>query len=101
MSGSIRCHHYNVSYLATEVKLPESQLQDDSGAGPKPINAIFHLSMSFKESGLSRLVHAGSWQKANELVAKENTMSRSLGHKTTKRFLWKVQVEGHQNQTTL
>lgn len=67
--------------MSTEVKLPESQLQDDAGAGPKPTesrpkstDAIRHLSMSFEESGLSRLVHAGSWQKANELVAKEDAM---------------------------
>ena len=67
--------------MSTEVKLPESQPQDDAGAGPKPTesrpkstDAIRHLSMSFEESGLSRLVHAGSWQKANELVAKEDAM---------------------------
>ena len=67
--------------MSTEVKLPESQLHDDAGAGPKPTesrpkstDAIRHLSMSFEESGLSRLVHAGSWQKANELVAKEDAM---------------------------
>lgn len=67
--------------MSAEVKLPESQLHDDAGAGPKPTesrpkstDAIRHISMSFEESGLSRLVHAGSWQKANELVAKENAM---------------------------
>lgn len=38
--------------MSTEVKLPESQLQDDAGAGPKPTesrpkstDAILHLSM--------------------------------------------------------
>ena len=51
--------------MSTEVKLPESQLQEEAGAGPKPTksrpkstDAICHLSMSFEESGLSSLVHA-------------------------------------------
>ena len=34
-------------------------------------------------------------------LPKKMQCTRSLEHKTTKRFLWKVQVEGHQNQTTL
>ena len=86
--------------MSTEVKLPESQLHDDAGAGPKPTesrpkstDAIRHLSMSFEESGLSRLVHAGSWQKANELVAKENAMYPVPGTQNNQAFLWKVQRE--------
>ena len=79
--------------MSTEVKLPESQLHDDAGAGPKPTesrpkstDAIRHLSMSFEESGLSRLVHAGSWQKANELVAKENAMYPVPGTQNNQAF---------------
>lgn len=72
--------------MSTEVKLPESQLQDDAGAGPKPTDAIRHLSMSFEESGLSRLVHAGSWQKADELVAKENAMYPVPGTQNNQAF---------------
>lgn len=79
--------------MSTEVKLPESQLHDDAGAGPKPTesrpkstDAIRHLSMSFEESGLSRLVHAGSWQKADELVAKENAMYPVPGTQNNQAF---------------
>ena len=79
--------------MSTEVKLPESQLQDDAGAGPKrtesrpkSTDAIRHLSMSFEESGLSRLVHAGSWQKADELVAKENAMYPVPGTQNNQAF---------------
>ena len=61
-----RQQHLN-KLMSTEVKLPEAQLQEEAGAIPKPTDslskstdAICHLSMSFKESGLSRLVHAGS-----------------------------------------
>ena len=79
--------------MSTEVKLPESQLQDDAGAGPKPTeshpkstDAIRQLSMSFEESGLSGLVHAESWQKANELVAKENAMYPVPGTQNNQAF---------------
>lgn len=87
--------------MSTEVKLPESQLQDDAGAGPKPTesrpkstDAIRHLSMSFEESGLSRLVHAGSWQKADELVAKENAMYPVPGTQNNQAFFVESASEG-------
>ena len=89
--------------MSTEVKLPESQLHDDAGAGPKPTesrpkstDAIRHLSMSFEESGLSRLVHAGSWQKANELVAKENAMYPVPGTQNNQAFFVESRELKHQ-----
>ena len=93
--------------MSTEVKLPESQLQDDAGAGPKPKAALNQL-MPFasyqcdsKSLAYQDLCMQDYGKKQMNWLPKKMQCTRSLGHKTTKRFSWKVQVEGHQNQTTL
>lgn len=59
--------------MATELK--PTQPQQDAGACPNQLtDPICRLSISFEDCVLSRLAHAGSWQKASELVPKKDSM---------------------------
>lgn len=76
MSSTQRQRHID-KLMAIEVKPVE--VQQAVGAQPKPTDAACNLSISFEESGLSRLVHAGSWLKASELVQKQNSICPAPG----------------------
>ena len=71
MSPAQRQKHLD-KLMTTEIKPVEQQ--QDAGTRPEQTDAICHLSCSFEDTGLSQLVHAGSWQKARELVQKENVI---------------------------
>lgn len=76
MSPAQRQRHID-KLMTADVKPVEAQQEAD--ARPKQTDATCHLSVSFKDSGLSSLMHAGSWLKASELVQKQNSMYPAPG----------------------
>lgn len=84
MSRTQRQQHID-KLMTTEVEPVEAQQED--GAQPKPTNAACHLSVSFEDSGLSRLVHAASWLKASQLVQKQNSIYPAPRHPPARSIL--------------
>ena len=76
MSPTQRQRHIE-KLMATEVKPLEAQQED--GTRSMPPDPACHLSLSFEDSGLSRLVHAASWLKASQLVQKQNSIYPAPG----------------------
>lgn len=64
MSPTQRQWHID-KLMTTEVEPVEAQQED--GAQPKPTNAACHLSVSFEDSRLSRLVHPASLAKSKPI----------------------------------
>lgn len=71
-------HQWHIEKLmATEVKPVEAKQEDV--AQPMPPDPGCHMSLSFEDSGLSRLVHAASRLKASQLVQKQNSIYPAPG----------------------
>ena len=75
MSPTQRQRHIE-KLMATEVKPVEAQQEDR--ARPMPPDPACHLSISFQDPGLSRLVHAASWLKESQLQ-KQNSIYLAPG----------------------
>ena len=69
MSARQRQQHID-KLMSTEVK----PVEQEDAARAKPTDVASHLSVSFEDAGLSKLVHLGSWLKAGELVQKQNSI---------------------------